>query len=271
MAGDHRYRLLLTGASGVLGRYLAPLLAEKYGTLLMSDIADFPDPLPPGAQFVRADLADASAVNDLTKDVTTILHFGGVSTEQSFEAILPANIIGTTNIFEAARRSRGRVVFASSNHTIGFYERGEMLTVADRCRPDGLYGVSKVYGEMLGRLFYDKHGVESIHLRIGSCFPEPTEARHLSTWLSYGDFLRLISCSIEAEKPGFSTIWGVSANRQSWWGEDDAARIGYVPVDNAETYRASLSASTEDPIAARFQGGSFCAAHYSRGSADAAQ
>lgn len=271
MTADHRYQLLLTGASGALGRYLAPLLAEKYGSLLMTDIADFPDSVPRGAQFVRADLVDAAAVNELAKEVTTILHFGGVSTEQPFEAILPANIVGTTNIFEAARRFGSRIVFASSNHTIGFYERGEMLSIADRCRPDGLYGASKVYGEMLGRLYYDKHGVESIHLRIGSCFPAPTEVRHLATWLSYGDLMQLVSCSIEAEKPGFSTVWGVSGNRQSWWGADDAARIGYVPADNAEAHRDSLSTTAEDPIAARYQGGSFCATHYSRASVDAAE
>jgi len=257
-------RVLLTGASGTLGRLLAPVLAGRYGSLRMTDIADFPDPLPSGATFEPADLADAGAIARLGRDMDAIVHFGGINTEKPLGAILPANIVGVSNVFEAARQGGARVVFASSNHTVGFYERGQTLTGADPGRPDGLYGLSKLYGEMLGRLYFDKHGVESIHLRIGSSLARPTEPRHLSTWLSNPDLARLVACAVEAKNPGILMVWGVSANTRSWWHGDDAARIGYVPADNAEIYADSIGVATDDAVSARYQGSAICAAGYSR-------
>jgi len=257
-------RLLLTGASGTLGRFLAPRLAGRYGSLRLTDIAAFPDPLPPGATFEPADLCDAGAIARLGEGMDAIVHFGGINTEKSLDAILPANIVGVTNVFEAARQGGARVVFASSNHTVGFYERGQRLTAADPGRPDGLYGLSKLYGEMLGRLYFDKHGVESIHLRIGSSLARPTEPRHLSTWLSNPDLERLVTCAVEAENPGVLMVWGVSANTRSWWHGDDAARIGYVPADNAETYADGIGVATDDAVSARYQGSAICAAGYTR-------
>jgi uronate dehydrogenase len=256
--------VLLTGASGTLGRLLAPRVADRYGALLMTDIMDFPGPLPAGATFERADLRDAEAMARLADGMDAIVHFGGINTEKSFETILDVNIVGVTNVFDAARQAGARVVFASSNHTVGFYERGRTLAAADPGRPDGFYGLSKLYGEMMGRLYFDKHGVESVHLRIGSCLARPTEPRHLSTWLSYPDLERLVARAIEAEHPGVATVWGVSANTQSWWRDDDAARIGYVPADDAESYAEDLSAAKDDEIAARYQGSWFCASGYTR-------
>ena len=167
MAGNGR-PVLLTGASGTLGRLLAPQLASRYGSLRMTDIVDFPGPLPPGAEFQRLDLSDAAAFAQMAHGIDTIVHFAGIGTEQAFEAILAANIVGVAHVFEAARQAGARVVFASTNHTIGFYPRGETVAITDPGRPDGFYGLSKLYGEMLGRLYFDKHGVESVHLRIGS-------------------------------------------------------------------------------------------------------
>lgn len=266
MTGESRRRILLTGASGTLGRFLAPLLSSRYGSLLMTDIADFPDPLPPGARFERADLCDAAAIARLAEGMDAIVHFGGINTEKSFETILSANIVGVANVFEAARQAGARVVFASSNHTVGFYERGQTLAVTDPGRPDGFYGLSKLYGEMLGRLYFDKHGVESVHLRIGSCLSRPTEPRHLSTWLSYPDLERLVCRAVEADDPGVAAVWGISANTRSWWRGDDAGRIGYCPADNAETYADSLSPAADDAVSARYQGSAICAKGFTRDS-----
>lgn len=271
MTRESHRRILLTGASGTLGRFLAPLLARRYGSLLLTDIADFPGPLPAGARFERADLCDAAAVARLAEGTDAIVHFGGINTEKSLETILSANIVGVTNVFEAARQAGARVVFASSNHTIGFYERGRTLTVTDPGRPDGLYGLSKLYGEMLGRLYFDKHGVESVHLRIGSCLSRPTEPRHLSTWLSYPDLERLVCRAIEAENPGVAAVWGVSANTRSWWRDDDAGHIGYFPTDDAEAYADSLSPATDDAVSAHYQGGAMCANGYTRVPPEAAE
>ncbi|HEV2675386.1 MAG TPA: NAD(P)-dependent oxidoreductase [Aliidongia sp.] len=256
--------ILLTGASGTLGRLLVPLLASRYGSLLMTDIVEFPNALPPGVEFVRTDLSDGPTFLRLARRAGTIVHFAGIGTEQAFEAILAANIVGATHVFEAARQTGARVVFASTNHTIGFYPRGQALTMADPGRPDGFYGLSKLYGEMLGQLYFDKHGVESVHLRIGSCLARPTEPRHLSTWLSYGDLARLVHAGVDAAHPGVAAVWGVSANTRSWWHGGDAARIGYFPADNAEDFADSVRAPVEDPVAARYQGANFCAKGYTR-------
>ncbi|MDR7032306.1 NAD(P)-dependent oxidoreductase [Mesorhizobium sp. BE184] len=254
--------ILLTGASGTLGRVVAPRLSAAGYRLRLSDVKPFPDPIPEGASFVQADLADGAAVSGIVAGADAIIHFGGISAEQPFRPVIEANILGLTHIFEAARQGGQRVVFASSNHAIGYYERGRTLDTRDPMRPDGYYGLSKAYGELLGRMMFDKHGLESVHVRIGSCLPAPTEARHLSTWLSHDDLERLLIAAIEAPETGHAIVWGVSANAASWWGEDDAARIGYVPQDDAS--RFGLLPEPGDAIAQRFQGGAFASDGYSR-------
>ncbi len=258
--------LLLTGASGNLGRWLAPALAAKGYRLRLSDIAAFPDPLPEGAEFIAADLADAPAVAALVAGTDCILHFGGISTERAWDEIIGPNIHGCVNIFEAARTEGQRVIFASSNHTIGFYPRGQRLDTTDPCRPDGYYGLSKIWGEMLGRMMFDKHGLESVHLRIGSAIPEPVEARHLSTWLSLPDLLAALLAAITAPVTGHAVVWGASANTAGWWQGDDAARIGFAPRDDAA--RFAPWPVQGDPVALRFQGGGFTSQDYSRGDGD---
>ncbi|WP_421566056.1 NAD-dependent epimerase/dehydratase family protein [Ochrobactrum sp. EDr1-4] len=254
--------ILLTGASGNLGRMLAPKLVNAGYRLRLSDIELFPDELPHGTEFIQADLSNAEAVADLVDGTDAVLHFGGISVEKSYDLIAQANLLGVTHIFEAARPARQRVVFASSNHTIGFYTRNELLNADAAFRPDGYYGLSKAYGEMLGRMMFDKHGIESVHLRIGSCLPKPAEARHLATWLSHDDLVRLLIAAVEAPRTGVATVWGISANRDRWWENDDAALIGYLPQDDAS--RFGVLAETGDPVSRRFQGGTFTAHDYSR-------
>ncbi|MBT9246342.1 NAD(P)-dependent oxidoreductase (plasmid) [Gemmobacter fulvus] len=259
--------LVLTGASGTLGRFLAPALAAQGYRLRLSDIVAFPDPLPEGASFHPADLADAGAVADLLAGCDAVLHFGGISVEKPWAQIVGPNLLGVTHIFEAARtplpgHRMPRVIFASSNHTIGFYERGTVLSTDDPYRTDGYYGLSKAYGELLGRMMFDKHGVENVHLRIGSALPAPTEARHLATWLSLADLLRLVIAALEAAQTGHAIVWGVSANQGRWWQGDDAARIGYVPQDDAARF-APLP-ERGDALTRQYQGGSFAAQDNSR-------
>ncbi|WP_207539455.1 NAD-dependent epimerase/dehydratase family protein [Sabulicella rubraurantiaca] len=258
--------VLLTGASGALGRMLARELSAAAVRLVLTDIAPFPDALPPGSRFEQADLEDGIAILRLAESCRAILHFGGVSVERPFEEVIGPNIRGLYHVYEAARRERARVLFASSNHAIGFHERSETLDITCALRPDGYYGLSKAYGELMGRLYWDKHGVESVVVRIGSCFPEPRDARMLHTWLSYPDLARLCLATLAAPEVGYARIWGVGDNPDAWWVEDDRARIGWQPHDGTAPFRDALAGKTsDDAVAERFQGGAFCSMGYSRG------
>lgn len=258
--------VLLTGASGNLGRQLSKALTARGWALRLTDIAPFPDPVPAGASFVKADLNDGLTVLRLAEGCAAILHFGGVSTEKPFEEVLGPNIRGLFHVYEAARRERARVVFASSNHSIGFYDRSETIDSDCLFKPDGYYGLSKAYGELMGRLYWEKHGVESVSIRIGSCFPEPVNARMLATWLSYPDLARLVARCVLAPTVECAVIWGASQNaRMTWWGTDDRGRIGWQPQDSADPFAAQLGGKvSDDPVEERFMGGAYCSIDWSR-------
>ncbi len=258
--------VLLTGASGNLGRALTRALSAQGWALRLTDIAPFPDQLPSGVAFTRADLNDGVTTLRLAEGCGAILHFGGVSTEKPFEEVLGPNIRGLYHIYEAARRERARVVFASSNHAIGFHERTETIDADTEFLPDTYYGLSKAYGELMGRLYWYKHGVESISIRIGSSFPEPTNARMLATWLSYGDLARLVARCVLAETVGCRVIWGASKNaRMTWWRNDAREAIGWSPQDSADPFAGQLAGKVSgDPIEERYMGGAYCSFDYSR-------
>lgn len=254
-------RILLTGAAGGLGRQLRQRLA-KYTTLLrLSDIqVDALSPALSHEEIIDCDLADKTAVQQLAQGVDAIVHFGGVSTEQAFEDILGANICGTYHIYEAARaHGIRRVIFASSNHVIGFHRRGEILDANCARKPDGYYGLSKSYGEDLATFYYDRYGIETVSIRIGSAFPEPNNTRMLSTWLSYNDLEQIVYKGLTTPNVGHTVIFGASNNPDTWWDNRLAAHLGYQPVDTVEVYREQIlknSVEQADPGAA-YQGGGF--------------
>ena len=252
--------VLLTGASGNIGRFLVKMMAAEGWTLRLSDIAPFPDPLPERATFRRCDLGDPMEVMRLVEGCGVIAHFGGASHDEwPFEDIVNANLRGLYHIYEGARREGARVIFASSNHVTGFHERAETLDTGCQMLPDSLYGLSKAYGELLARLYWMKHGVGSVLLRIGSCFPEPSDQRMLSLWLSYPDVARLVIAAAKAEDVGCETIWGTSNNARSFWRRDDRARIGWQPQDSADAYAGQLLGKVSgNPIAEQHQGGIYC-------------
>lgn len=257
--------VLLTGASGTIGRMLASRLCALGWTLRLTDAVPLPFPTPQGATFVLADLEDQSAVNDLVRGCGLILHFGGISTEQSFETVLGPNLRGAFHIYEAARSQRARVVFPSSVHAVGLYDRTEILDQDCLLRPDGYYGLSKAYGEMLARLYWDKHAVESVLIRIGSVLPEVTDERILSTWISHDDFVRLIERCAQAEHVDCCVIWGASNNSRSFWRHDARDRIGWVPQDSSDDQAERVRGKvTNDPVVERYQGGKFVIVDYSR-------
>ena len=155
-----------------------------------------------------------------------------------------------------------RVVYASSHHAVGFYRRPRVIDQNVVPRPDGIYGVSKVFGEGVGRLFADKHGLSVACLRIGAFRAKPGNARELGAWISHRDMAQLARCCVQAPPFHFLVLYGISANQRAMWGGDDAARahIGYVPQDNAEAWAGGLADKTPPAgdVAALFHGGSVC-------------
>ena len=261
MSETHKIgRLLLTGAAGGLGKVLRERLRPYAEVIRLSDLV----PLTAshdGEEAMRCDLADKAAVDRLVRGCDAIVHLGGVSVERPFEEILEANIKGVFNIYEGARRHGvKRIVFASSNHVVGFHKQGELLATDCPPRPDSYYGLSKAYGEDLSRFYFDRYGIESACLRIGSSFPEPKDRRMLVTWLSYRDLAELVRCCLFAPQLGHTIVYGMSANRDKWWDNTQAAHLGFHPQDSSEPFREKIEAlaplASDDP-AAIYQGGGF--------------
>ena len=257
-------KLLLTGAAGGLGKALRERLKANCSTLRLSDVRAFGEAAP-GEEIALADLADAAAVDAMVLGVDAIVHLGGMSVEGPFGPILQANILGVYNLYEAARKHGvKRIVFASSNHVTGFYRQDETITADHPARPDGMYGLSKAFGEDLSRFYFDRYGIETACVRIGSSFPEPKDRRMLATWLSFDDLHRLITACLTTPVLGHSIIFGMSDNAVTWWDNSRAHHIGYVPQDSSDVFRDAVYARTDNPDlndpVARYQGGGFVVA-----------
>jgi uronate dehydrogenase len=236
-------RLLLTGAAGGLGSQLRPRLKAYCDTLRLADKAAL-GAAAVGEELHAVALEDRAAMRALLDGVDAVVHLGGVSVEGPFDPILQANILGVYNLYEAARvHGVKRIVFASSNHVTGFYRQDEVISPTDPVRPDSYYGVSKAFGENLARFYWDRHGIETACLRIGSSFPAPKDRRMLATWLSYDDLERLVVACLSAPVVGYSVVYGLSDNRVKWWDNTAASHLGFVPQDSSEPFRAALEAN----------------------------
>lgn len=256
-------RLLITGASGGLGRMVRGRLAHVAKSVRLSDITD-PGSAGEKEEVVVCDLGDADAVNSIVAGCDGILHLGGISVEDKFSKIINANIQGVFNLYEAARKNASpRIIFASSNHAIGFHRQDEHLDASASLMPDGLYGVSKCFGEAMASLYYNKFDVQTAIVRIGSCFPEPVDHRMLSTWLSCDDFISLIECVFRAPRLGCPIIYGASNNDTIWWDNSAAAYLGWKPKDNSAVFREKLDGTVplvdSGSVQAVYQGGKFTA------------
>ena len=257
-------RILLTGAAGGLGRVLREGLKPFAEKLRVSDRE------PLGAakaneEVVSCDLADREAVLKLVDGVDAIVHLGGISVEAAWDPILQSNIVGLFNVYEAARKHGvKRVVFASSNHVVGFYKQTDRIDNTAPPRPDSLYGLSKAFGEDLSRYYFDRYGIETVCMRIGSSFPEVKDRRMLATFLSYRDLVELVRCALFAPDVGHTIVFGMSNNSRAWWDNSGAAHLGFKPRDSADDQRARVEAAQPplpaDHPAVVYQGGVFVAA-----------
>ncbi|KIF78258.1 hypothetical protein QR77_39675 [Streptomyces sp. 150FB] len=243
--------LLVTGAAGMLGRFLTRRPPEGW-RLRLTDLTvpadphpEFPETPPAGVTWQRLDVTDREQTAAACRGVDAILHLGGVSNNAAAtrDRLIPVNVGGTSNLLDAAAHAGvRRVLIASSNHAVGFRRRttGEPLPDDVDCRPDSLYGVTKAAMEALGTFHADQYGTEVVLLRIGSCFERPTSPRMLSTWLSPADFCRLVEASLRAPVAGCRPVWGVSANTRRWWSTSGGDALGYRPLDDAETFAPDL-------------------------------
>ena len=252
-------RILITGAAGNIGRTLREGLRKRYPVIRLSDIAPL-EPPRDGEEVVPADLAHFADVDTAMAGVDAVVHLGGISVEDSWEKILPNSIVGTWNVFEAARRHGvRRVIYASSHHAVGYYRRGRFIDRLVEPRPDGPYGVSKVFGEAVGRMFADKHGMTVACLRIGGFLPRPKDLRTLRIWLSPRDCVQLVGRCIDAADYHFIVVYGVSGNERCRYLNRGLEFLGYRPQDNSEDYAVEIMAQrdTEGTVSRQFHGGPY--------------
>jgi uronate dehydrogenase len=237
--------VLITGAAGRVGRYLRaglPALGWQlrlFDRLPMPEVAD----LPEAHEAIVADIRDGPALAAALRGVSAVVHLAGVvKPADSFAEVLAGNIEGTYELLRRAQEaSVERVVFASTNHVNGFAPRSAAGPPGGD-RPDSFYGVSKLFGEALGRLYADRYGMRIACLRIGSCFDRPTDPRMLATWLSPGDASRLVHACLTSPDLGYAVVYGLSANTRRWWDLAPAEALGYDPQDDAEAYAAEILA-----------------------------
>lgn len=256
--------LLLTGASGRMATAIRPALTQDFERVRLF-VRGTLDDIGPGEEVVQGTLEDHDAVSRAAEGAEVIVHLGGKADEASFPEILQANIVGTYNVFEAARKAGARrVVYASSHHVTGFHPVTDAVSVRSEVRPDTYYGVSKVFGEALGRLYHDKWGLEVVCLRIGVCREKPENSDQLRTWLSVPDSVRLVRAAVTSElENGYVTVYGVSDNQDRFWDTDTSEQIGFTAQDSADDYESSVGG--RQPFSTTWQGGAFTDVEYRGG------
>jgi uronate dehydrogenase len=253
--------ILLTGGSGRIGRCLRYALRGEYRLVLFN--RSVIDDLGPTETLVRGDTTDATAVEAVAAGADVIVDMAGVSDMAPFrEKLLPTNILGTYNVFEAARVAGvPRVVYASTHHVVGYYPAGQRLDETVPYRPSSMYGVTKCFAEATGRLYADKAGLQVVCLRIGFFRDRPLEERHLAVWISPGDMARLVRSAVEAADVHYEVVYGISNNTRRWWNLSRAREVlGYAPQDDAEVYAAELLKGPSDQWLERIRwtGGTKC-------------
>ncbi len=258
-------KILLTGAAGDVGRRITPMLKAAYPGLVLSDIK-MPADLH-GLKFVKADISNFAETAAAVAGIDGIVHLGGYSVEGPWESILNANIVGCYNLFETARVAGvKRVIFASSNHAVGFYPRTTTIPHDVTVLPDSRYGVSKAFGEALGAMYAMKHGMGVTCLRIGNVNDTPLDLRRMAIMLHPEDLVQLIRIGLDHPDIVFEVLYGASANTRAWWDNSRAKALGYRPKYDSEAKLAAAQAGQAaipaEQIGDFYQGGTFASAEY---------
>lgn len=262
-------RVLITGAAGSIGSVICSGLIDRGYDVVGLDRMVEPEGFP-GSWFT-ADCADPDAVAAVFENATenggleAVVHLAGIPHETALPEQLESHVVTTAALLDAmVDHGVNRIVYASSNHAVGRAERKTVpppgLGVGVQPRPDTFYGVAKVAAEALLRLYVDRYGLDAITMRIGSFLPQPETRRHLSTWLSHDDAVRMVDACLTAPDAGFAILYGISANTRSWWDLEPGRSLGYHPEDDAERFSATVeegAPSQADEVEARHVGGPF--------------
>jgi NAD+ dependent glucose-6-phosphate dehydrogenase len=235
-------RLLITGAAGRIGSHLAETLKDRYD-LRLHYHHTVPE-RPPVADLVRADVANYDEIAPAMVGMDAVVHLAAdPSPRAAWESVRDRNIAGTYNVFEAARRAGvSKVIFASTNHVMGMYDRDQQWPIfADQpVRPDSLYGVSKAFGEALARHYVDRYGMSIICLRIGWFLARPHDEIGLWMWLSPADCTQVVWRAIESPLD-YGVFYAISRNsRRHWDITATMEKLGYRPQDDAEIYAQEI-------------------------------
>ena len=264
-------KLVLTGAAGALGSRLRAPLAKMAEQFISTDLVEDIGKLSLNETYVRADLGDFNAVKTVCAGADMVIHFGAIGNEAPFDDILHSNIIGAYNVWEAAYQAGvRRIVYASSIHAVGMHLKRDFIGTDAPHRPDTFYGLAKCFAEDLGALYWDKRGLESVHLRILSASGPVTNARALGSWLSYDDLIHLVERAIDTPSVGFTIVYGVSNNDRVPVDNSKASFLGYRPKDNAEVFAEHILAKEPlndvTDLGAMCHGGPFASAEIGAGS-----
>ena len=265
-------RVLVTGGSGAIGTALRRGL-PAHGWRVRSLDRRHPGDDVATDEVVVGDVLDPELLDTAMAGVDAVVHLAAIPTESSFADMVDAHVRPTYEVLDAARRAGvRRVVYASSNHAVGFTPRQPLAGVDLRPRPDTFYGAGKVAGEALCSLYADRYGLEVACQRIGSFLERPRDRRSLSTWLSPADTVRMTQACLTAPGLRFAVLWGISANTRAWWDLGPGRELGYFPEDDAEDWAEEVLAAPEteaDVEEAAVVGGSFAGPAYDLGGASA--
>jgi uronate dehydrogenase len=254
-------RIAITGGAGLVGTALRQVLSHRFASVRIVDISE-PAELLPNETFVAADMSDLEQLTTALEGVDGIIHLAGLNTERDLQRTLHVNVLGASNLYEAARLNGiGRVVLGSSNHAVGFYRRDEKVGGYDQMRPDTLYGLSKCWAELTGGLYYDKVGIRTLSIRIGNAQERPTTPRSLEIWISPRDLAQLCTIGLTHPDIDCTVVYGVSGGGGSWYDNSEAERLGYVPADTIRDFATPESLVPQavplNDISETFQGGPF--------------
>jgi uronate dehydrogenase len=225
-------KVLVTGAAGRIGAAVCPVLGERWDVVPTDLYGDVVNVL---------DVTDLERCRAACVGMDAVVHLAGVpDPNATWDVLLPANVIGTYTIAQAAVDAGvRRLVLVSSAQAVAGYPPGRQIRAEDRVRPPNLYGATKAWAEAIGSWVASSSSTTVVVLRIGYCSPDPprqAEAtpRNLAAWLSYGDAARLITAAIDAPDVGYFVANGVSANRHLHMDLITTREtLGYQPVDDS--------------------------------------